>query len=108
PDGRRVLFLGRNANNQFVTMRCDLPDCTNQSDVPVVNGTWTPDGRSIAFLDDADPLNIFVQPIEGGASRRLTQFTEKNILDFAWSPDGKRLAITRGTTQADMVLIRGF
>jgi len=108
PDGRRVLFVGRNANNQFVTMRCDLPDCTNQTDVPLVSGTWTPDGRSIAFLDSGDPANIFVQPIEGGASRRLTQFTEKEILDFAWSPDGKRLAITRGTTLADMVLIRGF
>jgi Tol biopolymer transport system component len=108
PDGRRVLFQGRNANNQFVTVRCDLPDCTNQTAVPHITGTWTPDGRSIAFLDDGDPRNIFVQPIEGGATRRLTQFTEKNILDFAWSPDGKRLAITRGTTLADMVLIRGF
>lgn len=108
PDGRRVLFQGQNASNQFATVRCDLPDCTNQVDVPVVSGTWTPDGRSIAFLDPGDPSNIFVQPIEGGASRRLTQFTEKEILDFAWSPDGKRLAITRGTTLADMVLIRGF
>jgi hypothetical protein len=38
----------------------------------------------------------------------LTKFTDKTIRDFAWSPDGKRLAIPRGTSLADIVLIKGI
>jgi Tol biopolymer transport system component len=102
------MFLSNNAASQRVTVVCDLRDCTNQREVPNIAGAWTPDGRSVAYIDSTDPKNIYVQPVGGGASRRLTPFTEKNILDFQWSADGKRLAITRGTTLADMVLIRGF
>jgi Tol biopolymer transport system component len=107
-DGRHLLFVSNNATGQLVTVLCDLPDCTNQRETANITGAWTPDGRSIAYVDSADPKNIYLQPVGGGASRRLTQFTEKNILDFDWSADGKRLAITRGSTLADMVLIRGF
>jgi hypothetical protein len=38
----------------------------------------------------------------------LTRFTDKDIVDFAWSPDGAHLAITRRTQLSDMVLIKGF
>jgi dipeptidyl aminopeptidase/acylaminoacyl peptidase len=108
PDGHRLLFGSRDASGRVFTVLCDLPECTNQKEVPVPHGAWTPDGRSVAYVDPTDPMNIQVQPIDGGAPHALTHFTEKNILDFAWSPDGKRLAITRGSTLADMVLIRGF
>ena len=40
-----------------------------------------------------------MQPIVGGAPRQLTRFTDKDIADFAWSPDGARLAITREVAQ---------
>jgi hypothetical protein len=49
-----------------------------------------------------------VQPIDGGAPHSLTKFTDKTINDFAWSPDDKRLAITRGASLADLVLIKGI
>jgi Tol biopolymer transport system component len=67
-----------------------------------------PDGRGIAFSDHPDPKNIWMQPIDGGAAHPLTKFTDKTIDDFAWSPDGKRLAITRGASFADIVLIEGL
>ena len=80
--------------------------------LPIVDSTtpfgkWTPDGRGIAFIESTDTKNIWVQPIDGGAPHPLTTFTDKTIDDFTWSPDGKRLAITRRTTLADMVLIKG-
>ena len=71
-------------------------------------GKWTPDGRGIAFSDNTDPKNIWVQPNDGGAPHPLTTFTEKTIIDFAWSPDGKRLGVTRGTRLVDIVLIKGI
>ena len=96
-DGRRAALV------------CDLPDCTNPRDFAVPSlALWTPDSRGMAFSDSTDPKNIWVQPIDGSARHPLTKFTEKTIIDFAWSPDGKHLAITRGTSLADIVLIKGI
>ena len=61
-----------------------------------------------AYVHFVDAKNIRVRPIVGGAPHQLTKFTEKDIVDFAWSPDGARLAITRRTQLRDMVLIKGF
>ena len=108
PDGRRLKFGAALVNGQRVYMVCDLPDCTNPRDFGAQAGQWTPDGRGIAFSDSTDPKNIWVQPIDGGAPHPLTRFTDMTINDFAWSSDGKRLAITRGMTLADMVLIKGI
>ena len=66
---------------------------------PSAPGAWA---RSIT------QKNIWVQPIDGGAPHSLTKFTDKTINDFAWSPDDKRLAITRGASLADLVLIKGI
>jgi Tol biopolymer transport system component len=108
PDGRRLLFSGGVVDGRSLNMVCDLPDCTNPHEWPVRLGRWTPDGHGVAYVDRTDPKNIWVQPIDGGSPRPLTKFTEKDVRDFAWSPDGARLAITRGTGLADIVLIKGI
>jgi Tol biopolymer transport system component len=57
---------------------------------------------------DATDTNLWVQPLDGGAPRQLTTFTDgKKIADFAWSPDGQQLAITRAVTTNDIVLLKG-
>jgi len=70
---------------------------------------WVPDGQAVAFVDKgAGADNIWVQPIAGGAPRPLTHFTTEGIASFAWSKDGKQIAIARGTLVQDAVLITGF
>jgi len=111
PDGGRLVFAAGVVDGRVTTILCDLPDCTNQRVVPgrsEYGYRWTPDGRGLAYVDRADPKNIRIQPINGGAPRQLTRFTDKDIVDFAWSPDGAHLAITRRTQLSDMVLIKGF
>jgi Tol biopolymer transport system component len=108
PDGRALMFGAGLVNGRPAYMICDLPDCTHPREVAGRAGQWTPDSRSIAFSDNTDPKNIWVQPIDGGKPYPLTKFTDKTINDFAWSPDGKRLAVTRGTALADIVLIKGI
>jgi Tol biopolymer transport system component len=111
PDGQHLLFLGERPNpaSRTPTIVCDLPDCTNQREVPWHSGQWTPDGQGIAYIDaSVDAANIQVQAIAGGPPRPLTHFTDKQIDEFAWSPNGKRLAIARSTRTADIVLINGF
>jgi Tol biopolymer transport system component/DNA-binding winged helix-turn-helix (wHTH) protein len=67
---------------------------------------WTPDGRSLAYIDDRDGVsNIWSQPLDGGPPRQITQFTEGHIHYFDWSRDGRRLALARGNVISDLVLI---
>ena len=70
-----------------------------------IRGT-TPDGRGVAY---AETGNLWVQSLDGGPPRQLTRFTDgRPIMSFAWSRDGKRLAIARTSTTDDIVLIKGL
>jgi TolB-like protein/Tol biopolymer transport system component/DNA-binding winged helix-turn-helix (wHTH) protein len=70
---------------------------------------WTPDGRAVAFVDNRDGVgNLWALPIAGGAPVKLTHFTAQGISFFAFSRDGKQIAIARGTTTTDAVLITNF
>src|SRR5262245_49741910 len=109
-----VAFISRDDNNRAVTVICKLPDCSSPRTVPSlaagVGGVkrWSPDGTGIAYATGTPP-NIWVQPLDGKASRQLTHFTdERTITDFAWSNDGQRLAIMRLATTSDVVLFKGL
>ena len=113
PDGQRLLFLSPGARNQWMFVVCELPACSNRrsQDLPAnfrYEWTrWTPDGRAIAYVDTSD-RNIWAQPLDGSAPRQITRFKDRSIKGFAWSHDGKRLAIARITTTNDIVLLRGL
>jgi serine/threonine protein kinase len=112
PDGKRIAFASVE-NGSPIALVCDLPSCTSRQAFPGApsNGTvrWLPDGRGIAYLDAADRANIRVQLFDASPSRLLTAFTDRRrITDFAWSSDGKRLAIARETVVNDIVLFKGL
>jgi hypothetical protein len=46
-------------------------------------------------------------PIAGGPPRQLATFSRGDLLGFAWSADGKPLALVRGTGPSDVVLVKG-
>ena len=73
-----------------------------------VNGmSFTPDGKAVAYIiRDKGVDNIWVQPLDGGTGRQITNFTSENITVFRWSPDGKMLAVTRTHDVSDVVLLR--
>ena len=60
---------------------------------------YSPDGATLAFLRpgaaaaDADTTQrqIWLMPADGGEARQLTRLA-KGVREFAWSPDGSRLA----------------
>ena len=67
---------------------------------------WTPDGKALTFVDNQGGAgNLWVQPVDGGPKRPLTNFTWGQIYSFDWSRDG-RLAYSRGLSSSDVVILR--
>lgn len=54
---------------------------------------FSPDGRHLAFLrpDDKQQRQVWVIAVHGGEARKLTDVAG-GVGEFAWSPDGQRLA----------------
>ena len=68
---------------------------------------WTPDGSALTYIDSRGGLsNIWSQPIDGGPPKQLSNFKSDLIFSYAWSQDGKKLALARGSLNKDVVLIR--
>jgi serine/threonine protein kinase len=69
--------------------------------------SFTPDGKAVVYpIRENGVDNLWVQPLDGAAGRKITQFDSEQIFDFRWSPDGRNLCILRGHSDSDVVLIR--
>jgi Tol biopolymer transport system component len=68
---------------------------------------WARDGKSILYTVTGNNVtNVWRQPLDGDPPKQVTEFKEMLMTGFAWSPDGKQLACTRGNLVRDAVLIR--
>jgi len=114
PDGNRVL-LGRGhvgdqnqiVSNLWVTT-VDGSQAPRQftSGDRDRHGRWSPDGRQVAFTSARDKRQpqIYLLESDGGEARRLTEFPEGTIGEWAWSPDGNTLAVSFRETDPDRTL----
>jgi eukaryotic-like serine/threonine-protein kinase len=94
PDGRRILFAGREANRR---LRSYVQDITGGQPRPITpEGTWggtiSPDGHWTAAIDADRKISLW--PVAGGASRPL-QGALVDDRPVAWSADGQSLWIFR-------------
>jgi Tol biopolymer transport system component len=70
---------------------------------------WAPDGQAIDYrLARAGASNIWRQALGGGPPKQITSFKSDLIFSFAWSRGGKQLALARGATSSDVILISNF
>ena len=68
---------------------------------------FSPDNKAVVYpTRESGVDNLWSQPLDGSKGKQLTNFTAEHIWDFHWSPDGSKLAIGRGHSDADVVLIR--
>ncbi|MEX2472206.1 MAG: hypothetical protein WEA34_08515, partial [Gemmatimonadota bacterium] len=112
PDGTQLLFQ---AVGRLWVM--DLPDGTPRRLTPDAfepleySGTWSPDGRSIAFTswDDEEHGHVWRVRVDGageaggagggtpaGATPERLTASAGEYLNPVWSPDGGSLVVTRG------------
>ncbi|HEY2964260.1 MAG TPA: protein kinase [Pyrinomonadaceae bacterium] len=116
PDGKLISYFYRDeqANSQprlaFIPFEGGDPVKTIElpRTVQPVAFAWLPDGRSIAYLDAASGIiNVWSQPIGGGAPKQLTNFKREFVTSFAISRDN-RIAAYRFSATRDIVLIKDF
>jgi dipeptidyl aminopeptidase/acylaminoacyl peptidase len=105
-DGRRIAFTGTEFADpsspedpfDIYVVNTDgsgLRNLTNTGDEIETAPRWGPDGRTVSFERSGA---IFVLDVEGGRPRQLARGSGAQ-----WSPDGERIAFTRGTGRTTAV-----
>jgi serine/threonine protein kinase/Tol biopolymer transport system component len=122
PDGTLVVYgrtdgQGASAKTKFVVQRLEGGAPIQEIDVPATytwSGlNWLPDGHALAYVHNTtgNTQNLYMQPLAGGAPVQLTHFDSEPgvVTAYAWSRDGKKIAITRSRyNDTDVVLFTGF
>jgi serine/threonine protein kinase/Tol biopolymer transport system component len=119
PDGKLLAFIIVNALNPDVMKPEDKIALVNLDSgeaplllkvEPGITGTgfqFTPDGKALAYAVKENGVdNIWLQPRDGSAGRKITNFNSEQIVDLHWSPDGKNLGILRTHSDSDVVLLQ--
>jgi dipeptidyl aminopeptidase/acylaminoacyl peptidase len=104
PDGARVAYVEgqRGGYAIYVTERntpsaspLRISAASDSSRHDETDVAWSPDGKRLAFLSDAESpgqLQLYVSGLDGRPAQKLTTFT--GFLDgIAWSPDGKIISL---------------
>jgi serine/threonine protein kinase/Tol biopolymer transport system component len=119
PDGKLVAlrYFDEQANaNRIAILPLTGGEPSKTLEVPVgfrdLGLGWTGDSRAIVYADsrsssgDTNADNLWSAPIDGTAAKQLTNFTSGLIFAFQLSPDGKQIALSRGTQTDDVILLR--
>ena len=122
PDGNQVAYSWREGRDSVAHIYVKLigegkPVRLTSGDKSDDSPTWSPNGRSIAFLRDLDPSGaiynipalggrerqgtcvIYTIPALGGAERQITE--GRFISRMAWSPDSRFLAVAERQPESE-------
>jgi Tol biopolymer transport system component len=113
PDGPMIIFAFQPdptvPTAKTAVVRIEGGEPVKVLDLSAEAVAWSPDGRALTYVDTRNGVsNIWSQALAGGPPKQLTHFTSELIFSYAWSRDGKRLAVARGQMTNDVVLITNF
>lgn len=111
PDGKLVSCIDGNLIRLVSAEDGSLINTFEASKNAVLNvgARWTPDGRNLVYIvNEQNAANLWQQPTSGAQARRLTDFTNDSIYNFAFSADGSKLYVARGMSNRNAVLIKNF
>jgi serine/threonine protein kinase len=122
PDGNLIAYektegQGASARSKIVVQRVEDGVVVKEISLPATYNWsklgWAPDSTALTFLHNtsASIQNLYMLPLAGGAPVQLTHFDTEPamVVAYAWSRDGKKLAITRARyNDTDAVMFSGF
>ncbi|MBZ5515009.1 MAG: serine/threonine-protein kinase [Acidobacteriia bacterium] len=115
PDGKLLAYTAWGATPSSAAVLTVVPfdggEPLYRFDLPAAatGVRWAPEGRALdCLLTRGGVSNIWRQPLAGGPPKQITHFKSEQIFSFDWSRDGKQLALARGTTSRDAILIGDF
>jgi Tol biopolymer transport system component len=118
PDGRLIAYFHRDESAGRQYRIAVIPFAGGQpvrtfaiprgiAPLPYVH--WSPDGKALTYAAERDGIsNIWVQPLDGGPAKQMTEFKDEGRIFFDWSRDGKQLVFSRRVWTSDLVLLRNF
>ena len=108
PDGKWIAFHSQESDFKKEHMAISPVDGgpLRILEIPVTDiFGWSSDSKAVVYVEPAPSRNLWKQPINGGAPVQLSHFSSDRIAHFDWTPDGKRLLLTRFTASVDAVMI---
>lgn len=96
----RIAYVTLQQEGQTRRYRLEVADADGRnskvilrSSQPILSPSWSPDGRSIAYVSfENERPAIFIQDVTTAKRTRVTSFPGLNSAP-AWSPDGRKLAM---------------
>lgn len=117
PNRQQVAYIERNGSGQEIVI-ASLPEgrvihtfkTTDPADrVRFIE--WKPDGKGLIYVTN-DPATekrkLWLQPLDSGEPKKLTDLGDEEISDIALGADGKHLIVVQGGWKHDAVLLRGL
>jgi len=112
PDGKLLAYLTvdeRTRQPKLAVIKFENGTSFKEFNLPFTSGDyfeWSADGRSLIYKNTIGGVgNLWSRPLDGGPAKQITDFKSDLIYYFAYSRDGKQLALARGNYTRDAVLI---
>jgi serine/threonine protein kinase len=114
PDGKLAAFATSTSTSNSQMMLALVPvdsphnaKLTALQHPPAGPTRFTHDGKAVLYpFRDRVASNLWLQPLDGSPGKQVTNFKSELIGDFHWSFDGSKLALLRGHTDSNVVIIR--
>lgn len=117
PDGQTVAYSEKQGSKQLLAIalltdgRIIRTFATADPNVQLLELAWLPDGNGILYVvtdREFEKNTVWLQKLDGGSPKLITDLGDEEISGFAVSPDGKSFAVTKGGWKHDAVLITGL
>src|SRR6185369_8400117 len=112
PDGKLLAYSTedeKTKRTRLIIRRYEDLSPVKTMEMPITSDLlwrWSPDSRAVIYQDAPGGVsNLWSLPVDGGEAKQITDFKSDKIGYFSYSPDGRRIALSRANITRDAVII---